>query len=84
MFPTTCRSSPNTHGNWAPQAEVGDLLVITFSAQGAPVAQGQAEVRALRDAMLKVGHGGTWRGGEAAVALAVRQRRWNPVIFNQF
>lgn len=41
------------------QAEVGDLLVITFSAQGAPVAQGQAEVRALRDAMLKVRHGGT-------------------------
>lgn len=35
------------------QDEVQQLLVITFSAQGAPVAQGQAEVRALRDAMLK-------------------------------
>ena len=33
--------------------EVQQLLVITFSAQGAPVAQGQAELRALRDAMLK-------------------------------
>jgi hypothetical protein len=37
----------------ASQDEVQQLLVITFSAQGARVAQGQAEVRALRDAMLK-------------------------------
>lgn len=35
------------------QDEVQQLLVVTFSAQGAPVAQGQAEVRALRDALLK-------------------------------
>ena len=34
--------------------EIQDVLVVTFSAQGAPVAQGQAEVRALRDAFLKV------------------------------
>eukprot|EP00931_Biecheleriopsis_adriatica_P016519 TRINITY_DN12144_c0_g1_i1.p1 TRINITY_DN12144_c0_g1~~TRINITY_DN12144_c0_g1_i1.p1 ORF type:complete len:1949 (-),score=403.68 TRINITY_DN12144_c0_g1_i1:11-5857(-) len=34
--------------------EVQEILVITFSAQGAPVAQGQAEVRALRDALIKV------------------------------
>ncbi|CAK9061683.1 Erbin (Densin-180-like protein) (Erbb2-interacting protein) (Protein LAP2) [Durusdinium trenchii] len=31
-----------------------ELLVVTFSAQGAPVAQGQAEVRALRDSLLPV------------------------------
>ncbi|CAK0839405.1 unnamed protein product [Prorocentrum cordatum] len=31
-----------------------DVLVVTFSAQGAPIAQGQAEVRALRDALLPV------------------------------
>lgn len=55
------------------QAEVADLLVITFSAQGAPVAQGQAEVRALRDAMLKVGHRGPHRAPWAAVPpVAVR------------
>eukprot|EP00438_Fugacium_kawagutii_P010120 Skav236625 [mRNA] locus=scaffold182:54934:63554:+ [translate_table: standard] len=47
------------HGNVLRRlpAAVADLLVITFSAQGAPVAQGQAEVRALRDALLKAGPG---------------------------
>ena len=34
--------------------EVQETLVVTFSSQGAPVAQGQAEVRALRDQLLKV------------------------------
>eukprot|EP00928_Gymnodinium_smaydae_P021974 TRINITY_DN18608_c0_g4_i1.p1 TRINITY_DN18608_c0_g4~~TRINITY_DN18608_c0_g4_i1.p1 ORF type:complete len:612 (-),score=74.44 TRINITY_DN18608_c0_g4_i1:199-2034(-) len=33
---------------------IQDTLVITCSAQGAPIAQGQAEVRALRDSLLKV------------------------------
>jgi len=36
------------------EEDVQDTLVVTFSAQGGPVAQGQAEVRALRDASLKV------------------------------
>ncbi|CAJ1449897.1 unnamed protein product, partial [Effrenium voratum] len=44
-----------TEIHWDLMAEkVQEILVITFSAQGAPVAQGQAEVRALRDAFLKV------------------------------
>ncbi|CAE7487056.1 Erbin [Symbiodinium necroappetens] len=36
------------------EEDTQEVLVITFSAQGAPVAQGQAEVRALRDSFLKV------------------------------
>lgn len=41
---------------WDPlvAGKVQDVLVVTFSAQGAPVAQGQAEVRALRDSLLPV------------------------------
>ncbi|CAE8611485.1 unnamed protein product [Polarella glacialis] len=47
---TTC----DLHWDRMSPHEVQDVLVLTFSAQGAPVAQGQTEVRALRDALLKV------------------------------
>lgn len=51
---TEALTTTDLHWDRQVSDEVQQLLVITFSAQGAPVAQGQAEVRALRDAMLKV------------------------------
>eukprot|EP00927_Polykrikos_kofoidii_P060717 TRINITY_DN55639_c0_g1_i1.p1 TRINITY_DN55639_c0_g1~~TRINITY_DN55639_c0_g1_i1.p1 ORF type:complete len:903 (+),score=153.36 TRINITY_DN55639_c0_g1_i1:123-2711(+) len=41
---------------WDPlhPGEVQDVLVVTFSSQGAPVAMGLTEVRALRDSLLRV------------------------------
>eukprot|EP00435_Cladocopium_sp_Y103_P045304 s161_g13.t1 len=51
---TEALTTTDLHWDRLVSDEVQQLLVITFSAQGAPVAQGQAEVRALRDAMLKV------------------------------
>eukprot|EP00929_Paragymnodinium_shiwhaense_P012449 TRINITY_DN11964_c0_g1_i1.p1 TRINITY_DN11964_c0_g1~~TRINITY_DN11964_c0_g1_i1.p1 ORF type:complete len:1917 (-),score=354.76 TRINITY_DN11964_c0_g1_i1:196-5946(-) len=42
--------------HWDPMkpGELQDVLVVTFSSQGAPVAMGQAEVRGLRDMLIGV------------------------------
>ncbi|CAE7182195.1 Sur-8 [Symbiodinium pilosum] len=51
---TEALTTTDLHWDKMEEGVLADVLVITFSAQGAPVAQGQAEVRALRDSFLKV------------------------------
>ena len=51
---TEALTTTDLHWDTLKPDEIQELLVVTFSAQGAPVAQGQAEVRALRDSLLPV------------------------------
>ena len=51
---TEALTTTDLHWDRMDQESLSDILVITFSAQGAPVAQGQAEVRSLRDSFLRV------------------------------